>query len=164
MVVLGISIGTRSSGVAILADNKLVAWNTLSFKEAWSAEKRDRIIKAYHEYASTHRVTAIVVKVPPLSHFTEALLSLLDRLKEYVDMHLGCMVSYKTQKDIKTALPQIRNKRDLMEHTVSLYPQLQGTHERELASRNKYHTQMFEAVIIAHLHKLNREKLDAELR
>lgn len=153
MVVLGVSIGTRVSGIAVIANNQLVAYNVLSFKEAWSDEKRDRIIKVYHEYVREHGVTTVAVKVPPLSHFTEALLSLLDRLKEYIDTHVGCMVAYKTQKDIKIALPRIRNKKDLIEHVVSLYPELQAMHERELAIKNKYHTRMFEAVLIAHLHK-----------
>lgn len=151
MVVLGISLGSRLSGVAVLDNGRLVAWNTHSFKDAWSEQKAGEIAGVYERYVRTHSVTAVVIKVPPLSHFTDTLFAILERMQEFVVTH-GCMVQIRTQKDVKAELPDIRNKKDLMLHAVATYPELSGVRERELASRNKkYHTKMFEAVIVAYL-------------
>ncbi|WP_205411305.1 hypothetical protein, partial [Mucilaginibacter pineti] len=64
---------------------------------------------------------------------------------------IGCNIC--PELPIKTAIPEIRNGRDLIDHATALYPVLASEREREIASRNKYHDRMFEAVIAAHLHR-----------
>ena len=152
MVILGISIGTRTSGIAILNDGQLRAWNTLSFKDTWSERKGQHIIGKYEKYLKQHNVTVVVLKVPRLSHHTDAILTLLKKLESIIGYH-GCMVEYKTQADIKTAIPEIKNWKDVVEHTTALYPQLLNQKTRELSNRNNYHDKMFEAVLVAHLCK-----------
>jgi hypothetical protein len=62
-------------------------------------------------------------------------------------------VEYKTKSQIKAALPELRNTSQIIAHTVSLYPVLARTQQRELRNRNTYHNKMFEAVLVAHLCK-----------
>jgi hypothetical protein len=150
MVVLGISIGTRSSGIAILDNGRLTAWSTLSFRNAWSEKKAQGIVAKYDAYLKTHQATVVVLKIPPLTHQTEAVLSLIKKVQAMVVYH-GCMVEYKTKAEVKQAIPEIRNTRQLIQHASNLYPVLTRECEQELVNRNKYHTQMFEAVIVAHL-------------
>ncbi len=157
MVVLGISLGTRLSGIAVLDSGRLVTFGTHSFKQSWSEEKAAEIAGVYERYVADHGVNAIVVKVPPMSHLTDTLRSLLERMNDFVAAH-GCMVQVKTHRDIKAELPDILNKRDLMLHAVAVYPELSDIRSRELAGRNKYHTKMFEAVIVAHLGQINHGK------
>lgn len=152
MVVLGISIGTRTSGIAIISKDGLVSWNTISFKDKWSEEKGAYIVSRYERYLKKHNATVVVLKIPRMSHHTEAILSLLDRLQSIINQH-GCMVIHKTQADIKAAIPNMKNSRDLMAHAAATYPILIPEQTRELASRNRYHDKMFEAVIVAHLCK-----------
>jgi RNase H-fold protein (predicted Holliday junction resolvase) len=152
MVILGISIGTRTSGIAIVSDSGLISWNTLSFKNIWSEQKADTIIKKYENYLREHSVTVVVLKVPRMSHHTEAIISLLKRIQDIISYH-GCMVEYKTQAEIKQAVPQIKNSRDLIIYTAKLYPALHSQHTKELTSRNSYHDKMFEAVLVAHMYK-----------
>jgi hypothetical protein len=162
MVVLGISLGTRLSGIAVLEGGRLVSWNTHSFKDAWTEEKARDIASVYERYVKTHNVTAVVIKVPPLSHFTDTLFAILEQMQEFVVTH-GCMVQIRTQKDVKDELPGIRNKKDLMLHAVATYPELSDVRDRELASRNKkYHTKMFEAVIVAYLAHIHRKPAPKE--
>jgi len=150
MVVLGISLGTRLSGIAVVDNGRLVTWSTHSFKQAWSDEKATEIAGTYERYVKEHRVTVIVIKVPPLSHFSDTLFAILERMQDFVTAH-GCMVQIKTQKDVKSELPDIRNKKDLLLHVVAAYPELSDVRQRELAGKNKYHTKMFEAVLVAYL-------------
>jgi RNase H-fold protein (predicted Holliday junction resolvase) len=152
MVILGISIGTRSSGIAILDSGKLTRWDTLSFKKMWSERKADKIVSKYELYLEAHSVTVVVLKIPPLSHQTEALVILLNKIQELLT-YKGCMVEYKTKKEIKKALPEVRNTKQLMNHVVALYPRLTPYYERELKNKNPYYEKIFEAVIVAHLCK-----------
>jgi RNase H-fold protein (predicted Holliday junction resolvase) len=153
MVILGISIGTRTSGIAILSKQGLLSWNTLSFKNTWSEQKGDAIVRKYEKYLKHHRVTVVVLKIPRISHHTDAILRLLDNVNAIVAKH-GCMVEYKTQEEIKTAVPGIKNRKDLMSHTTQLYPVLMRQQQKELENRNSYHDKMFEAVLVAHLWKI----------
>jgi RNase H-fold protein (predicted Holliday junction resolvase) len=150
MIILGISIGTRSSGIAILDNGRLEAWNTLSFRNAWSEKKATKIVSKYEKYLKKHTVTVVVLKIPPLTHQTEAILTLMEKVREIVSYH-GCMVEHKTQTDIKVAIPEIKNGRDLINHTAKLYPALIPKLNKELLNRNSYHDKMFEAVLVAHL-------------
>ncbi|WP_295794688.1 hypothetical protein [Mucilaginibacter sp.] len=152
MIILGISIGTRTSGIAIISDKGLMSWNTLSFKSSWSEKKGEAIISKYEKYLEQHDVTAIILKVPRLSHHSAAIISLLKQIDTIVKSH-GCMVDYKSQADIKAAIPAIKNGQDLIAHTTLHYPILQRAQHRELTNRNNYHDKMFEAVLVAHLWK-----------
>jgi len=157
MVILGISIGTRSSGIAILHNGKLVAWNTLSFRNVWTEKKADKIVSRYDAYLKKHKVTTVVLKIPPLSHQTDAILNLLQRIRELVTYH-GCMVEYKTKEEVKKAIPEIRNTRQLISHASNLYPVLLPESMQELSNRHSYHHKMFEAVIVAHMWKQERDR------
>ncbi|WP_259068715.1 hypothetical protein HDF24_07370 [Mucilaginibacter sp. X4EP1] len=150
MVILGISIGTRSSGIAILEGNQLKVWNTISFKASWSEEKGDTIIAHYEQYIKKHNVKIVIVKIPRISHHTDGIVNLLQKVQKMITYH-GCMVDYRSQAEIKEALPRIRNKRDVINYTATLYPVLANHQQRELTNRNKYHLRMFEAVLVAHL-------------
>src|SRR5271170_2620765 len=87
MVILGISIGTRSSGIAILEGNQLKAWNTISFKASWSEEKGDAIIKYYEQYIKKHNVKIVIVKIPRISHHTDAIVNLLQKVQKMITYH-----------------------------------------------------------------------------
>lgn len=152
MVILGISLGTRTSGIAILNKRGLIAWNTLSFKNSWSTKKGEYILGKYEKYLKEHKATTVVLKIPRVSHHTEAIVGLLQKIQSIITYH-GCMVEYKTQAEIKAAIPQIRNSRDLIAYTTTHYPILLKEQARELTSKNSYHDKMFEAVLVAHLCK-----------
>jgi len=152
MVIIGISVGTRTSGIAIVTNKGLISWHTLSFKDKWSEKKGAYIMGRYEKYLKKHNATIVVLKIPRMSHHTEAILSLLDKIQSVINQH-GCMVVYKTQAEFKTAIPHIKNSRDLMVHTATLYPVLLPEQIKELSIKNSYHEKMFEAVIIAHLVK-----------
>ncbi|HEY8931423.1 MAG TPA: hypothetical protein VIM55_19625 [Mucilaginibacter sp.] len=152
MTILGISVGTRTSGIAIISDNGLISWNTLSFKSAWTERKGEAIVQKYQKYLDHHQVTAVILKVPRTSHHTNAILTILKKIDGIVKQH-GCVVAYTSQIEIKNAVPHLKNGKDLIEHTTSLYPVLHRAQTRELTNRNNYHDKMFEAVLVAHLWK-----------
>ena len=101
----------------------------------------------------------IVIKIPPASHHTKALLTLLKKLTELVQ-YRGCLVACQTKADLKRVVPDVANAESLMEYVVKHYPILLPEQAQERTSRQAYHIKMFEAVLAAHLYKqqLNRER------
>jgi len=160
MVILGISIGTRTSGIAIINNKGLIEWRTLSFKNSWSEQKADYIVRSYERYVKHHKVTVVALKIPPLAHQTAAIMVILEKLVAMFTYH-GCMMEYTTKKQLKAALPEVRNTRQLITHTATLYPMITPKVTKELANRNKYHHKMAEAVIVAHLSRY-RESVPPE--
>jgi hypothetical protein len=152
MVVLGISIGTRISGIAILNNGELVVWQSHTFPETWSAAKLEKIITRYEKYIRTHKVAMVVVKIPRLTHHNSAITSLLSKLASLVKFH-GCLLDYTTRKEVKAKLPALTTSFDIQTHTLAQSPQLLSEYTAEQTNKKPYHHKMFEAVLIAHLWK-----------
>jgi hypothetical protein len=154
MVVLGISIGTRVTGIAIITStdrNELIAWQSHSFPAQWSNPKMEQIISRYEKYIKTHRVTMVVIKIPRLSHHNNAIRTLLSKLRSLIAFH-GCLMDYTTLNELKATLP-IENAFDVQKYIVQQYPVLLPEYNRERINKKPYHHKMFEAVLIAHLWK-----------
>ncbi|MBS1503652.1 MAG: hypothetical protein JST32_16400 [Bacteroidetes bacterium] len=160
MVIFGISIGTRTSGIAVLSKKGLLEWQTLSFKNSWSEEKADFIVRSYERYIKRNKVTVISIKIPPASHVNAAMLMLMEKLVQMLTYH-GCMVEYKTKQQLKELIPEIHNTKQLINYATALYPVLAKNADKESANRNKYYHKMFEAVVVAH-QSLYRENYPPE--
>lgn len=149
MVVLGISIGTRRNGVAIL-DGILKEAQVHSFNERWSKEKGKVIIGMFQKYVEHYRATHIIVKVPKASHFSLALKQLIGSLDKYCKSK-GCLVEYVDITAIKQMEPCIVNKLTLRQIVVDRYPELTLELNREIKNKQPYYIKVFEAVIVSDL-------------
>jgi RNase H-fold protein (predicted Holliday junction resolvase) len=156
MVILGISIGTRTSGIAVVRKGKLIAWDVISFRDEWTESKAEKITSRFESILTLHSVKYVVLKIPRPSHHSEAIVELLEKVKALFEYH-GCMVEHKTQAEIKRTLPQISNKKDLMVFITNLYPSLSPERSQEMTNKHSYHNKMFEAVLVAHIRK---DKID----
>lgn len=147
MVVLGISLGSRTTGIAIIHGGELLEYRTLTVR----AQSATTHAEAFDHYIRQYRVVVVVLKVPPLVYLTERLKAILKDAVKLFEYH-GCMVEYKDTDAIKVDVSAIGNKHDLISFATYHYPVLLPLKEKELSSGNKYHEKMFEAVVIAHLH------------
>ncbi len=152
--ILGISIGTRTSGIAVIEDTELIHWQTHSFLGKWSEQKARKILQRFSLYLNQYHPQAVIVKVPPTTHQSIPLVTILKALVSLIQPP-GCMVQVSTKKDIKERVPEITNTDTLLQYVVSRYPILQTEYEQERASAEAYHLRMFEAVLAAHLYKDN---------
>lgn len=152
MTILGISIGTRLCGTAILKERELICWNTHTFQGAWSNRKADAIYKTYESYIIDHNIKKVAVKIPPSRTYSKGIIELLKRFAQLFEYH-GCMVQYNTNESIKHVIPDIKNVRSMIEYVSNDYPML--FHEKiiELTNKRQYHTKMFEAVLVVHIRK-----------
>ncbi|MEO7214190.1 MAG: hypothetical protein ABIX36_15380 [Mucilaginibacter sp.] len=159
MKILAISLGTRTSGIALLSHGQLAYWRTHTFSGKWSADKCNDILAKYDRYITRHHIEHVAIKIPPATHHTKALLTLLKKLTQLVQ-YRGCMVACHTKSDLKAAVPDVANTESLMDYVVKHYPILLPEQAQERTSRQAYHIKMFEAVMAAHLYKqhLTRER------
>ena len=109
MTVLGISLGSRVTGIAIIKNNELLVFRSLTLRN----RKTTVHTSSLGNYIQQYKVHMVVIKTPPVTHLTQRLKQLLDQCV-ILFQYRGCMVEYKETKEIKAYLPDIRNKRDIM--------------------------------------------------
>jgi RNase H-fold protein (predicted Holliday junction resolvase) len=150
MVTLGISLGTTTAGIAILSGRELIHWRTHSFRAVWSDTKADVIAKRLYEYIDRYHVQVVVIKLPPASHQSCPVRQLLGKVHDMCKTH-GCVVQTITRKDIRIAIPDIRNNTALMRYVIAHYPPVVPHYEQALKRKNHYHKKLFEAIAVAHI-------------
>jgi hypothetical protein len=150
MTVLGISLGSRVTGIALIKNNELLISRSLTLRNKNTTIHTTTL----DNYIRQYRVVVVVIKMPPVIHITERLKELLRQCIEVFKCR-GCMVEYKETKAIKAHLPDVRNKWDVMEFASTTYPDLAPLQTKELAGTQKYYLKMFEAVVVAHIKTLD---------
>lgn len=144
---LGLSLGTRLTGLALLTDRSLELWQVKNFEEKWSERKLVHIIKTIEEYLETYAIIFVNIKISEpcrssiaLEQLTEALIGLCQRKR--------IRVNTCTNPELKMYC-NARNRRELMNYVANLYPEL--GHVRGKAGRVKkiYYVKIFEAVLSA---------------
>ncbi len=149
-IILGLSPGTRSMGIAILKDNKLIDWRVKAFAGKWSKEKLERIVRAIQAIVDKNNVAVIGIKIQGqsrsslgLNQVVVALLGLVERndipvhlftIKEIEHYHCG-----KRKK----------NKLELRNYILETYPELFREYEKENRTKRGYYMKIFEAVAVA---------------
>jgi RNase H-fold protein (predicted Holliday junction resolvase) len=149
MAILGISIGTRRNGVAVIRQESLEAAQVHTLNDRWSGHKLAAIMSLYAKYVREYNVRVIIIKTPKPSHWSLAIKQLLRAIDAYIKKQ-GCLVEYTTIDKMKAKEPAIRNKRDLRRMVVELYPILIHELNRDLKVKQPYYAKLFESVMAAH--------------
>lgn len=146
MVVLGISLGSRTTGLAIIKDNELLVARSLTLRN----KRTDNHTDTLGSYIRQYKILVVVIKLPPITHITNRLKELLHQCITLFQYH-GCMVECKESAEMKRHMPQLKNKLEMINFATAQYPDLLPFQSKELENKQKYHVKMFEAVIIAHI-------------
>jgi len=152
MTILGISIGTRDTGVCIMENEVLINWHIHVFKHSWSKHKLHLIIQQYKRYIVKHNVNAIMVKMPQLNKDSKELASIRNKLvilaKEY-----NCSIDFILKSEIKNRLV-LQNTNEIIEIAVRYYPVLEHVHKKGIPNKHSYYKKLYEAVLGAHLYRI----------
>src|SRR4051812_17286372 len=101
-IILGISPGTRSMGIAIWKGNRLSEWQIKAFKGTWGETKLRDILYTIKELIEHFEVSLLTLKVPNTFHSSDA----LDRL--YLELHrLARNLKVKVKHSSLSELKQI---------------------------------------------------------
>ncbi|HYV90918.1 MAG TPA: hypothetical protein VE978_04010 [Chitinophagales bacterium] len=145
--ILGISLGTKLIGIAILRDGELVEHRVRTFKKRWSKDKEKAIhffIEKLIEYYSVSHValkTSDPLKASKrLNHLHE---NIKQAIEKKIELHNYSLPTVKLGLAIKS-----HNKNSFMEQIAERYPELRKTYLKEINNRHSYYERTFEAIAV----------------
>ena len=143
--VLGISLGTRQIGIAVIRNGHLLDWRTKSYPEKWSKGKVEKILSAIEMMIIHQAISCISCKVPdkPVDEVNQLLQELKKKAAEFRNDFNLCTLS-----DLKN---KTENKNELMKDIVSKHPELLSMLKKEERNKHTYYSKMFEAVAAGYL-------------
>lgn len=139
--ILGISLGTRIVGVAVLCDNELLEWRIHTFKGVWSEKKSDEILKTVFDIISMHNIKKVALKRMCPLRAQYALLNLEHSFKE-------CCKKQRI-KSSQYTITQIRAFQETS--SMKLEEELKYEYSRQQQLNTPYYAKLFEAVSLAHM-------------
>lgn len=159
--ILGISLGTRILGVAIVNGRELRLWRTKRWKQRWSPQKRDALVGYLDSLIKQYRIAAIGVKVPPRGHFSHGLLELVSEMSKAGVVNRIPMKTFRIQELKKLCSQDSLNRDGMMRCIIQRFDFLQSHYLKEQSNKHSYHVKMFEAILAAlaveeNMHSRNR--------
>ena len=149
---LGISLGSRFLGLAIMHNQELIDWQVRSFSDAMSEQKIHMICGAILRIVTSYGITLIVLKEPLALDIHDNLLALKRHLLKLLndrDIPVHCLSLAQIKERLQ---PGITNKQQLATCVTSLYPQLRFIYLKEQQIKNPYYLKIFEAVAALHVY------------
>jgi len=148
--VLGISPGTRVTGLVIMGDEGLIDWKVKCFKGHWSDSKLKDIVHILRTYIEEYEINSVILKKPDVFRSSGGLEQLIAELRACCN-RLGIQLSMVSLRTMKSWYGSSRgySKSNMIRDVLTKYPELFTSYNKEQRSRNHYYTKMFEALILA---------------
>lgn len=146
---LGISLGTRSLGIAVIVENELVDWYIKTFRGAWSEQKKELIMETIDRMLERYTVNAFAVKIPDkIKHFPilVALHNDILTLAKKKEIPASSFTIYDLKRYCGV---DVTNKAELRSKVFESFPELKTEYNKEIEIRNAYYTKLFEATLAA---------------
>lgn len=141
---LGISIGSRIIGFAVMVRDDLEHWQVKSFRDTWSKTKCFIICTEIKKIIEKYRIGKVSIKLP--NTISAAVKELLSSVKSLLAKLLVAHTLHSLD-DIKEKWGrEASNKTQLARLVSQKYPFLKPIHERHQVNRTAYYTKLFEAV------------------
>lgn len=150
--ILGISLGVRRIGMAVLDGPRLYEYQMNVFNEVWSKRKLAAIVSAIERFVSRYNPLQVAVKLPAISSKAPAVRQLITSIQKLFTS-LGVTLYTYTLNDLKRGwqVGDEANKAQFMRSVLIAYPELLKEYEREMKNKIRYQEKLFEAVASAHL-------------
>lgn len=148
--ILGLSVNTRTIGLALLSQGQLKDLAIQLRKEPWTPQKKERILASLRPWCS-YSIHSIALSMPRESHLTREIKELLDVIRLFFTKEKITLKAYPV-KAVYQFCGNARKRTELMAKLVLLHPELIGYYQKETANKNKYYIKLFEAVGVASLH------------
>jgi hypothetical protein len=149
--ILGISIGTRNVGLAVMRLRRLRDFRIRTFPGKWTPAKCEEILDHVAIMVVRHRVTDIVIKLPPLSHQSENIGCLIRGIQQIARVHNARMLDV-TIGDLRRQYTEEKkcSKEIIFQAVIAQYPQLRKEWKDNDKGRT-YSAKLFEAIAAAEL-------------
>lgn len=150
--VLGISLGTRLLGLAIISDGELLKWQTYYFPQKWNSRKRENILKVIDKWIVKYKVYSVGVKIPDVLPTSKPFMQLVGGINIITDQ-LGAKAIYLNLSKIKQFYYQDEpsNKHKLLSKVTKSFPELERYDIKLTSFRSQYCSKFIEAIAVAHI-------------
>ncbi len=153
--ILGISLGTRLIGMAVVYDGELYDFRIRTFYGPWTEKKRRSIVGTIRNTVQRYGVASLSVKSPKPAYCSQSINDLLSDVRQLSD-ELGMTVKVCTISALKERCNGTLggNKQALIQTMVDKYPQYKQLAElyiKERDNRSAYYTKLFEAIACTEL-------------
>lgn len=145
---MGISLGTRMIGFALMGDDELLDWRLKTFKGKWSKEKLMKIMMVIERLIEDYAIKNLVVKIPAVYQSSKGLTQLILKLK-ILGKKQGMKLSLVTFKDIlrKFSKKEIMNKKAMVRMAYTRFPEISIEWDKERRNLNPYYIKAIEAIL-----------------
>ena len=153
--ILGISLGSRLLGMAVLYDSELCDYRVRTFCGPWTDQKRREMIAAIRKTVQRYGITTFSVKTPGPSHCSPSIRALMSDIQalsvaDGINLSVCTIAGLKSRQNGLTRA----NKMVLMEDIVRKYGHHRVLAEllsRERKNHSAYHVKLFEAIACTEL-------------
>ncbi len=150
-ITLGISLGTRTIGYAVLQNQELYDWGVKSFKEKWSDQKIQHILKAMERIIVEHEVTNASIKIPRQTETYKSIIELQNALSDIFKHHsINVYTSSLNNLKLWYSIDEKSPKSSLEEYVLAHYPVLCKKQYLSDAG-HKYYMKLYEALAAAEM-------------
>ena len=149
--ILGISLGTRTIGMAMTINGELVDWYIKAFKGKWSEQKKELILDTVDRMRERYTITSFAIKVPSVLENHDPLKKLYTEINLLAQAKAIKTDTYtiQTLKDFCGA--DVSNKALLRKKVLQLFPELKNEFNKEMENKNAYYTKLFEAAFAGYI-------------
>jgi RNase H-fold protein (predicted Holliday junction resolvase) len=144
--ILGISLGSRFVGIAVLYDGELTDFRVRTFFGAWNDSKRRDMIQTITQTIKRYGIHKIVVKTPKPFHCSQSITDLTNDILQLADtLKIRVMVC---------TISMLTNKETLIQSVIRKYPthrRLADLYEKERKKHSHYYVKLFEAIVCTEL-------------
>lgn len=153
--IIGISLGSRLLGIAVIYNGTLLDFRVRTFYGKWDQVKRTAIIATIQKAINQYGITSIVVKTPKPKHCFVSIQELLQDIRVLAEQRgiklTVCTVSCLREQYMSN---ERANKQVLIQAIINKYPQhkqLVSRYSKERKNRSAYHVKLFEAIACAQM-------------
>ena len=153
--ILGISLGTRFMGMAVMYDGELTEFRTRTFYNRWTEGKRKEMIAVLQKTVDRYGITKIAIKLPKPFHCSQNIQWLMHDIRRLSEQQ-GIQVATCTITELKQRYTSNErgNKQALVQAIINGHPerkQLAAIAARKQAHRKLNCIKIFEAIACAEL-------------
>lgn len=151
-IILGLSLGTRHIGFAILKDNEIRDRRVKTFPDTWSELKLRVIQSTLKKIIQRHGISVIAIKATHPSRSSVGLNKVLQAI-DAISHDSGIPVYSYPIEELERYYSRERhvNKEVLMDAVLAEYPEMIFEHTKEQSRKNPYYVRVFEAIAAARL-------------
>lgn len=153
--ILGVSLGTRFVGMAVIYNGELADYRVRTFYSAWSKKKQRDMLEAFAKTVERYNISKIVVKTPKPSHCSQNILDVINDLRQLSEQR-GIKLATCTITALKTQYMagEGSNKQALVQaicRNYSQHRQLAVLCAKKRIHRTLNYVKMFEAIACAEM-------------